>query len=176
MGSFCDIRYNYLIYAEKMAHTDLKFFTNEPERDLSEKIFNKKRIDNAEMSFYDLSIYSNSNSFKIGVRNEFYKSLVDDNIILTRYQLEILNILDRGNLFLSAPTSFGKTFIVLEYIKRNIKTIHNIVFIVPILALMNELVKKIYKIFGNSYNICINSNENEEENNFYIFLKIILRI
>ena len=153
---------------EEYRYLDISIEKNR--RDLLEKIFNKEKIDNSEMLFYDLSLYSNSDSFKSGIRNEFYKSFIYDKIILTRYQSEILNILDRGNLFLSAPTSFGKTFIALEYIKRNIKTIHNIVFIVPTLALMNELVKKIYKIFGNNYNICINSNEIEEKNNFYIFV------
>lgn len=153
---------------EEYRYLDISIEKNR--RDLLEKIFNKESIDNSEMSFYDLSLYSNRNGFRSGIKNEFYKSLVDDKVILTRYQLEILSILDKGNLFLSAPTSFGKTFIVLEYIKRNFKSIHNVVFIVPTLALMNELVKKIYNIFGDNYNICINSNEVEEENNFYIFV------
>lgn len=46
-------------------------------------------------------------------------------------------------MLLSAPTSFGKTFIALEYMAR--ATFSNIVFVVPTLALMNELSSKIRK-------------------------------
>lgn len=139
-------------------------------KDLLRRVFYKEPFNDSDVTFYDLSIYSSSRSFKSIIKNEMYKSQIDNRVILTRYQLEALNIIDQGNLFLSAPTSFGKTFIALEYIKRNISTIHNIVFIVPTLALMNELLKKIYSIFGENYNICINSDEIEEENNFYIFV------
>lgn len=139
-------------------------------KDLLRRVFYKEPFNDSDAIFYDLSIYSSSRSFKSIIKNEMYKSQIDNRVILTRYQLEALNIIDQGNLFLSAPTSFGKTFIALEYIKRNMSTIHNIVFIVPTLALMNELLKKIYSIFGENYNICINSDEIEEENNFYIFV------
>ena len=53
----------------------------------------------------------------------------------------MLAILDKQNyLFISAPTSFGKTYIALEYIKR--RKPNNIVFVVPTLALMQEIFIK----------------------------------
>lgn len=104
------------------------------------------------------------------LRNAIFKSKIDENISLTNEQIEILSIMSSNNLFLSAPTSFGKTFLVLEYIKRNTSILNNIIFIVPTLALMNELLRKIYDLFGDEYNICINQEEDFSTKNFFIFV------
>lgn len=98
------------------------------------------------------------------------RSIVNPSIILTKYQIEILSLLENNNIFISAPTSFGKTFILLEYIFRNKEKIDNIVIIVPTLALMNELLKKIYNLFSDEYNICINSEEELKEKNIFVFV------
>ena len=123
-----------------------------------------------ELSFYDLNMYENKDDLKNNISKIIYKSKLDKNITLTKYQVEILNILQDNNIFLSAPTSFGKTFIMLEFIKRNIDTLKNIVFIIPTISLMNELLKKIYDNFGDEYNICINSEEAIEEKNIFVFV------
>lgn len=81
--------------------------------------FNSKQINNDELNFLDLSMYKNSNNLRNSISRIIYNSKIDNNVVLTKYQIEILNILDNHNIFLSAPTSFGKTFILLEYIKRN---------------------------------------------------------
>ena len=104
-----------------------------------------------EMKFVDLNIYTEADNFSEKIRRVIFKSKIDPNISLTKYQIEILNILTDNNLFLSAPTSFGKTFLMLEYIKRNEESLKNIIFIVPTLALMNELLRKIYNMFGKEY-------------------------
>ena len=79
--------------------------------------------------------------------NIFNQSKLDEKKVLHSQQVEVLKILmDEKNLLLSAPTSFGKTFIALEYMKR--KNFSNIVFVVPTLALMNELSIKIRRKFG----------------------------
>ncbi len=104
--------------------------------------FNSKQINNDELNFLDLSMYKNSNNLRNSISRIIYNSKIDNNVVLTKYQIEILNILDNHNIFLSAPTSFGKTFILLEYIKRNSDKLNNIVFIIPTIALMNELLKK----------------------------------
>ena len=72
-----------------------------------------------QLKFYDLDMYNNSNTIKDDIRRRIYQSKINNKIILTKYQIEILDILQNNNLFLSAPTSFGKTFIMLEFIKRN---------------------------------------------------------
>lgn len=84
-------------------------------------------------------------------------------------QIECLNYLLKGeNLLISAPTSFGKTFVALEYISR--KKCNNIVFVVPTLALMNELFSKIRKNFGDYYNIVQNGYENINDRNIIIIV------
>ena len=101
--------------------------------------------------------------------NVFNQSLLDDEKVLHSQQAEVLKILmDRNNLLLSAPTSFGKTFIALEYMKR--KSFSNVVFVVPTLALMNELSVKIRKNFGKDYNIITNSFETFKKNNIFILV------
>ena len=94
-----------------------------------------------ELQFYDLDMYHKENTISTIILSQIYRSKIDRDIILNRYQIEILNILNENNLFLSAPTSFGKTFLMLEFIKRNIEKLNNIIFIIPTLALMNELLK-----------------------------------
>lgn len=125
---------------------------------------------NEGLSFVDLDMYSPSNKMSRLIRQEIYKSKIYSNITLTRFQIEILNILEENNLFLSAPTSFGKTFLALEYLARNIDKINNVVFIIPTIALMNELLSKLYDLFSEYYNICINSDENIEKKNIFVFV------
>ena len=67
-------------------------------------------------------------------------------------QIQILNeIKSHDAIIVSAPTSFGKTFCVFEYIARTQP--QNIVLIVPTLALVDEYIKKIIK----KYTLCFNS-------------------
>lgn len=123
-----------------------------------------------DLQFYDLNMYHKKNTFSSIILSQTNKSVINNDIILNQYQMEILNILNENNLFLSAPTSFGKTFLMLEFIKRNTKKINNIIFIIPTLALMNELLKKIYNLFGDVYNICINSSEEIKDKNIFVFV------
>ena len=139
-------------------------------REKALKKYLKDRSDEGNLAFYDLDMYDTENSFKNIISREINRSKLDSSIILTKYQIEIINILQENNLFLSAPTSFGKTFVMLEFIKRNTDTLKNIVFIIPTLALMNELLKKIYDSFGDKYNICINNDEVIEERNIFVFV------
>lgn len=137
------------------------------EKTLKDFIFDNTKIDN--MEFVDLGIYLKPITITSKITSVANKSMLDDKIILSDSQIEILSILEEKSLFLSAPTSFGKTFIVMEYMIRH-PNLTNIVFIVPTLALMNELLKKIYDKFGEKYNICINGDERIEEKNIFIFV------
>ena len=123
-----------------------------------------------QLKFYDLNMYAPDNTLETVVLSKINRSLIDNNVVLNRYQMEILNILKNHNLFLSAPTSFGKTFLMLEFIMRNKEMLNNIIFIIPTLALMNELLKKIYNLFSETYNICINSSEEIRDKNIFVFV------
>lgn len=122
------------------------------------------------LNFYELGMYMSNTDFVSKILSNINRSLVDQKIVLNKYQIELLDILETDNLFLSAPTSFGKTFIMLEYIMRNKYKLQNIVFIIPTLALMNELLKKIYNNFSAEYNICINASEELKEKNIFVFV------
>ncbi len=132
--------------------------------------FSSSQINNEELNFLDLNMYEKKESLRNSINRIIYTSKIDDSVILTKYQVEILDILDKHNIFLSAPTSFGKTFVLLEFIKRNSDKLNNIVFIIPTIALMNELLKKIYDYFKDIYNICINSGEVLKEKNIFVFV------
>lgn len=81
--------------------------------------------------FFDCD-YFRSNSYR-GVEIPFYN----------RGQLSFLYELDLSKkIFFSAPTSFGKTSIVTEYILNNTRALNNILFIVPTNSLLEELFEK----------------------------------
>ncbi len=123
-----------------------------------------------DLVFCDLEMYEKDKNTPLSSLKLIYKSKIDNKVCLTDYQIEILDIMQKNNIFLSAPTSFGKTFLVLEYLKRNEDSINNVIYIVPTIALMNELLKKIYNLFSDKFNICINGFEEIKEKNIFIFV------
>lgn len=127
----------------------------------------QKVIDNSSMQSLGLGMYTDNNNIQKILYNAFCKSSYDKNIIMHPQQIECLNYLLKGdNMLISAPTSFGKTFVALEYISR--RDFNNIAFVVPTLALMNELLIKIKNAFGNKYNIVQNSYECISNKNIFI--------
>lgn len=129
----------------------------------------QKELNSESMQTLGLNMYIRKNGLKNMLYNAFCKSKYDRNIVMHPQQVECLNYLLKGdNLLISAPTSFGKTFVALEYMSR--RNFDNIVFVVPTLALMNELFVKIKRKFGESYNIIQNGYENVEEKNIYIIV------
>ena len=131
---------------------------------LLKKIYGKESISEAELNFTDLSIYSQNSTFFSKFSNAIKQSLLDEEIILTNEQIECLNILSDNNLFLSAPTSFGKTFIALEFIARNKHVLDNIIFVVPTISLMNELRKKCFNFFNKEYILITSDAELDQYN------------
>lgn len=121
-----------------------------------EEIYNHKELPSSILDTLNLDVYSKANSFYDRLNRAMNKSFVDNKIILSNEQVECIELLSKGNLFISAPTSFGKTFIALEYISRHIETLNNIVFIVPTISLMNEIRKKCFQYFSDEY-VCITS-------------------
>lgn len=108
-------------------------------------------------SLFDLGLtmYSREYSFKSAVYNGFACSYIDETISLHPEQMRILNLItENSGMIFSAPTSFGKTFVVFEYIAR--KSPNCVVLIVPTLALVDEYKQKIirkYKKAFSSYKI-----------------------
>ncbi|WP_282146155.1 DEAD/DEAH box helicase [Alteromonas stellipolaris] len=127
-----------------------------------ELIYAGKNISEAEFNLTDLSIYSKNNTFFSRLSNAVKQSLLDENITLTNEQVECLHLLDSNNLFLSAPTSFGKTYLALEFIARNRKSLNNIIFVVPTISLMNELRKKCFNFFNEEYILITSDAELEQ--------------
>lgn len=97
-----------------------------------------------------LTMYSRDYSFDSLVYNAFAMSFLDENIALHPEQRKILTLIhkNRGLIF-SAPTSFGKTFVVFEYICR--ERPQNIVMVVPTLALIDEYKQKIIRQYRNQF-------------------------
>ena len=106
---------------------------------------------NAESLFeLGLTMYSKEYSFKSAIYNGFACSYIDEGISLHPEQMRVLNLIkEYSGLIFSAPTSFGKTFVVFEYIVR--EKPNNIVLIVPTLALVDEYKQKIIKKYKDSF-------------------------
>ena len=98
----------------------------------------------------DLTVYSNNYSFKSIIYNAFAISDIDSSIAMHPEQLQIVSMIkENAASIISAPTSFGKTFCIFEYIvKYNPK---NVVLIVPTLALVDENFKKIIKKYKDKF-------------------------
>ena len=112
---------------------------------------------NAETLFsLDLTMYSQDKTLNSLFYNAVALSKLDNDISLHPDQYKALRLLKKNNgLILSAPTSFGKTYVIFEYIAREFpKTVF---LVVPTLALIDEYKRKIitkyrdvfgrYKIF-----------------------------
>lgn len=138
------------------------------------EIYNDKMLPNSVLSAVGLDIYSKSMNMYDRLNRAVKESYIDQNIVLTDEQFECLNLLSNNNLFISAPTSFGKTFIALEFIYRNINLFNNVIFVVPTIALMNELRKKCFKCFGNQYIII--TSEAELDKNIGFNKKILILV
>lgn len=118
----------------------------------------KKYIENS--SFEDQLIY---NLFSLDHEKD-----INGDIVLHREQSKVLKLLLEGkNILLSAPTSFGKSYIIDSLI--SMKKPKNILIIVPTIALLDETRRRIYKKFHNDYNIITTANESIYFKNIFIF-------
>lgn len=87
---------------------------------------------------------------------------------LHREQSDVLKKLLNGeSIILSAPTSFGKSFIIDGLIA--LKKPRNIVILVPTIALMDETRKRLLRKFGKEYKIITTPDIDLEEQNLFIF-------
>lgn len=101
------------------------------------------------------------NAFKVDVGEE-------NPLTLHREQSFLLkNLLEGKNIAISAPTSFGKSFVIDAYIK--IKKPNNVLIIVPTLALTDETRRRLYKKFAHEYKIITTSDVELSDKNIFIF-------
>ncbi|MBV7597726.1 DEAD/DEAH box helicase [Aeromonas sp. sia0103] len=92
----------------------------------------------------------------------------DTKLTLHREQSSVLKrLLEGQNLAVSAPTSFGKSFIIDAFI--SIKRPKNVVIIVPTIALTDETRRRLQKKFSNEYKIITTSDVEISEKNIFIF-------
>lgn len=98
------------------------------------------------------------------IRIAEYKSS-DGSIFYNSGQLSLLNEICKENkMFISAPTTFGKTKLVFEYIENNYDKLKNILFIVPTNSLSEEVYIKFLKI-NHMYKLGFNITTNPKVKN-----------
>jgi hypothetical protein len=91
-----------------------------------------------------------------------------ENITLHRAQSELLKELLNGeNIAVSAPTSFGKSFVIDAFVA--IKKPKNVVIVVPTIALTDETRRRLYKKFANTYKIITTTDVELSDYNIFIF-------
>ncbi len=84
-------------------------------------------------------------------RSNIYKGVQLD--FLNRGQLSVVEEIDRNKkTMLSAPTSFGKTTLILEYVLKKYEKINTIIFILPTNSLTEELYIKLLT-FNSTYKL-----------------------
>lgn len=101
------------------------------------------------------------NAFKVDVGDEKPLTLHREQSFLLK------NLLEGKNIAVSAPTSFGKSFVIDAYIK--IKNPNNVLIIVPTLALTDETRRRLYKKFAHEYKIITTSDVELSNKNIFIF-------
>lgn len=116
------------------------------------------RIDQDEFGYDEINDLKH-----IAIQN-FYKSNVYSNNLLDKRQKEVIDkymSLKERRILVSAPTSFGKTFLLREIIFLNRNEYKNIMLLFPTIALLNENTDNInyliqslnleYKVINNVY-------------------------
>jgi hypothetical protein len=99
--------------------------------------------------------------FKVDTGDEETKTL-------HREQSSLLKKLIEGrNIAVSAPTSFGKSFVIDAFI--SIKEPKNVVIIVPTIALTDETRRRLYKKFSRKYKIITTPEVELADKNIFIF-------
>ncbi|MBR6832690.1 MAG: DEAD/DEAH box helicase [Fibrobacter sp.] len=99
---------------------------------------------------------------------ELHKPIGMENCVLHGKQGEVYRLLlDGENVILSAPTSFGKSFLIDAVIAS--QKYSNIVIIVPSIALIEETRERIAKNFSQYYKVISFPSQKFEEKNICIF-------
>lgn len=106
-------------------------------------------------------------SSKDKLRRSIFTTPQDEDMVFHIRQAEVFHrIMNGENIILSAPTSFGKSLIIEALVSSNV--FNNIVIVVPTIALIDELKKKLFK-YKDFYKIITQVNQDSDERNIYIF-------
>ena len=108
-------------------------------------------------SWQDRFVYE---AFKVDVGGKMVTLHREQSILLAA-------MIDGDDIAVSAPTSFGKSFVIDAFIA--IKKPDNVVIIVPTIALTDETRRRLYKKFSNEYKIITTSEVEPGEKNIFIF-------
>ncbi|MBQ8028187.1 MAG: DEAD/DEAH box helicase [Clostridia bacterium] len=119
---------------------------NNKRKKILEELDQGKEVSNMELGMYDLTPYFKTDDFdmnlyeSIMINKNFSRKIehINDELYFSPPQYRALACLyEKERVIISAPTSFGKTLLVKEYIFQ--KKPRNIVYIVPTNALAYEL-------------------------------------
>lgn len=112
------------------------------------------------------NIENYNQSLQSSIRSNFFKSEYLNGIYFHEKQKEIeIAINLKKNVAVSAPTSFGKSLLIEEFVAR--KQYSNILIIQPTLALIDETRKNMCK-YLDYYNIVINTKQKATDRNIFI--------
>lgn len=106
--------------------------------------------------------------------DKYYRAESDRSALLDKQQKEILNIFNYGcnrRIFVSAPTSFGKTHILKEVIYKNSNRYKKIVLIFPTIALLTENMESISEFVERhklNYKVVNSFSDDDSERVIYI--------
>lgn len=135
-----------------------------------------ERKDEIESSFVLEHILGELGLFPYVTENKSAKDMFRANLFTTPQdeekvfhirQAEVFHrIMNGENVILSAPTSFGKSLIIEAIIAS--KVFNNIVIVVPTIALIDELTKKLFK-YKDYYKIITQVSQTSNDKNIFIF-------
>jgi RAD3-like DEAD/DEAH box helicase len=92
----------------------------------------------------------------------------DEPITLHREQSRLLNaLLADKSIAVSAPTSFGKSFVIDSFV--SIRRPTNVVILVPTIALADETRRRLQKKFASTYKIITTADQSLDPKNIFIF-------
>lgn len=101
-------------------------------------------------------------AFKVPISGIESKTLHREQSILLK------KLIDGENLAVSAPTSFGKSFVIDSFI--SINKPKKVVILVPTIALTDETRRRLYKKFANSYKIITTTEVEFGDDDYCIFI------
>lgn len=119
---------------------------NKKRKSMLEKLDKGQELSIIELGMYDLTPYFNNDAFDVNLSEAIMLNKnaerkvehIEENVFFSPPQYEALKCLYNMNkVILSAPTSFGKTMLIKEYIYQ--KQPNTVVYIVPTNALAYEL-------------------------------------
>ncbi|MDY6391984.1 MAG: DEAD/DEAH box helicase [Bacilli bacterium] len=89
-----------------------------------------------------LTVYSKNDTVQSAIYQAYAQSIINPDVSLHPEQLRVISeIYNNPATIVSAPTSFGKTYCIFEYIARFLP--HIIVLVVPTLALTKEYINTV---------------------------------